>query len=249
MKTFLSFFVLVLLVSCSSHYYLSTANLTYYDLAKVRSEGTPALDSMIRPYRNRLQTEMTREIGFLEVDMVKERPESNMGNWLADMLLVEAQKRVEEKIDFAVQNHGGMRLNFLAAGPIVTGEVYEIMPFDNLVTIIEADGHLTKLFLDHIAEDGGWPISRGLVFQINDSKADSIYINNSKLHMDSIYRFVVPDYIASGGSGSFMLAEGKRQDLGILVRDAFLNHIAEDTERGSTQNAVKEGRIINKANE
>jgi len=41
----------------------------------------------------------------------------------------------------------------------------------------------------------------------------------------------------------------KQRDLGVLMRDAFIDHLKKDMTNGIVQTAVKEGRIINLDNE
>lgn len=235
---------LFFLSACAQSLYVSETSLTYERVSDEQVASDEVLEELIAPYRKDLSVIMDQEIGYLEVDMIKERPESNMGNWLADMFYEEAKAANNGLLDFAIQNYGGIRINSLGKGPISIGKVYEIMPFDNLISIISANGQITKAFLDHIARDRGWPVSKGLAFSIINQQATDILLNGQPLDPDRIYHFALPDYIASGGSGSTMLANGLRKDLNILVRDAFIQHIKRDAANGINQSAQIEGRII-----
>ena len=241
-RIFLSVFF-ILCASCATVTYVSDTSVSYSRVSNETGEKDAALNELIEPYREELSESMDKVIGHLSVEMIKQRPESNIGNWLADMLYDEALAANNGILDFAVQNQGGIRVNGLGAGPLTIGEMYEVMPFDNLVTIISANGRITQEFLDHIAKGRGWPVSKNLSFQIRDEKAVEVLLNGQSLDPDRIYHFALPDYIASGGSGSTMLADGIRKDLNILVRDAFINHIKKDTSEGIDQEASIEGRV------
>ncbi len=231
--------------SCKTTTYVSEADL-YYERVSEASEGVdPEVEDMIEPYRVQLDAVMNEVLGNLEETLTKKRPESNIGNWLADMLYDETKALNGGVLDFAIQNHGGVRVSSLSAGPITRGEVIEVMPFDNKITIITADGKQTQAFLDHIAKGKGWPISQQLRFKIKDKKATEVLINGEPIDMNGTYHFAVPDYIAGGGSGSDMLKGLERKDLNVLIRDCFIDNIKKDTKSGLTQAPVIDGRLVN----
>ena len=237
---------LLLYSACQTTNYLATAEIEYEQVSpQTSSEIDEDIEAMIAPYRNELKATMDQVIGKLEVDLLKERPESNMGNWLADMIYEEAILLNDGVLDFAVQNHGGLRVPSMGAGPITRGEVIEVMPFDNKLAILSGSGQDVQAFLDHIAAGRGWPISSNLKFKIKDSKAIDVEINGEPLDNNKTYHFALPDYIAGGGSGSDMLKDLTRKDFNVLLRDFFVNNIIKDTEAGTHQKPIKEGRIIN----
>lgn len=219
---------------------VQTENIRVADL---QVQADSAVDIMIAPYRSIMESEMNQVIGYLENTMIKERPECTLGNWLADMIHEEAEVITGLNIDFAVQNYGGIRVTSVADGPITVGEIYEIMPFDNLMTIIKASGEELMVFINHMAKSGGWPISAGLNYDIRDDSAVNITISGVPLNNQDRYVFVVPDYIANGGSGSFFLREYEQIPTASLIRDAFITHILKDTQSGINQHAEVTGRI------
>lgn len=200
---------------------------------------------IIDPYKAKLEMEMGETIGLLDHDLHKKKPESTMGNWVADIILKEAQEYYEGNIDFAVQNYGGIRISHLASGPILLGEVYELMPFDNVISVLQCNGADLKIFLDHVAKDGGWPVSQNLQFRISNGMARDILIHGKPIDDSTNYTFALPDYIANGGSGSFFLKDYQRTDLNYLIRDAIIEHIRKAYSQGIDQSARIEGRIKN----
>jgi len=245
----ISVFLLFTLWGCKSTYYVTDTEVEYERVSESSITPDAEVAALLTPYRSQMDAEMNKVIGQLDTLMTKESPESNMGNWLSDMLLEEASLHANEKIDFAVQNSGGIRVPSLAAGPITIGEVFEVMPFDNKISIITADGNGVKEFMDHMAKGRGWPISKGVSYSIKDQTAQSIIINDEPLDLNKTYKFALPDYIAGGGSGSAFLRKYERVDLEVLIRQSFVDHIIRDTESGTTQYARKEGRVINQDHE
>ncbi len=235
-------------LSCRSGYEIvSTVKFERVGEAEVDSDvGTEAV---IIPYRDSLNSIMNEVIGQLSTPLVKQRPESNIGNWLADMMRDEAEIKLGRTVDFAIQNYGGIRVTSLAPGPLTIGEIFEIMPFDNMLVFLEADSAKVHRLFDHIAESGGWPVSKGVSFVIDGDKSTSITLRGEPMRSGATYLFALPDYVANGGSGSFFLKEYDRMDSDIFIRDLFIENIRRDTRAGLSQSPVIEGRIQMKENE
>lgn len=231
------------LTSCKSYSYVSDTHIENERLAESGSGEDSKILTMIAPYRQLLDQEMNEVIGTLDHEMTKKRPESTIGNWLSDMLQEELTQVHRLSIDFSIQNHGGVRISSVAPGDITVGKVYEIMPFDNKLAIITCQGSMIKTLLDHIAKDGGWPISKELRFNINNESADSIHIGGQPLDLNRDYSFALPDYIANGGSGSSFLRGLDRVDLDVYIRDVFLDHLRREGKEGKTQSSVLDQRL------
>ena len=229
--------------------YASDTELSYNRISDEVVEGDQATDAMIAPYREKLKASMEEVIGILEVDLIKERPESNMGNWFADIFYEEANELVDGGIDFAILNQGGLRVTSMSQGPILVGEIFEVIPFDNIVSVLEADGEELLSFFHHIAKGKGWPLSHQVSMKIKDRKATDVLISGKEIQLDKTYTFAVPDYIAGGGSGSKMLKALKRTDYDVLIRELTIIHLREEYQNDISQAPAKEGRIINLDNE
>lgn len=240
--------VLIFLFGCrSADYGLSRS---YIELERVMDEeyhGDRATDEMIKPYREKLEAQMNQVIGELTTDLTKAQPESTLGNWLADMIYDEVREVHGEEVDFALQNQGSIRVPQLAAGPITRGEVFEIMPFDNKITILTMKGDMLQESLDHIAMDGGWPICYSLSMTIADDKATDVMINGEPIDMQRNYTFALPDYVANVNEE--FLKNVERRDLDVMIRDLYIAHIQRETAEGKTQSAKIENRIKIAGNE
>ena len=239
------FFCLVLILTSCSETIWHTADARYerYDVGE-NAGADVEMAEMIEPYKSQLDSKMDIVIGEMEVELIKERVESSIGNWFADIMLEETQRLSTEPVDLAVQNFGGVRSNAIAAGPITIRTVYEVMPFENKMVAVDLSGVELMKLLDRIADYGGWPISRGVSFEIRDGKATNVMLNGSRIEDDKIYRLALNDYIANGGDGTSVFAGKEIYDYDLLVRDAIINHIKRDTEEGVKQLGVKEGRIV-----
>jgi len=148
-----------------------------------------------------------------------------------------------EEIDFALQNYGGLRLAMLPKGDITLGHLYELMPFENYVVIMEGDSALVQQLFDRIAQYGGWPVSRQVRFRIEEGGAVDIFIGGEPLRSGRIYRFALPDYIANGGDRMFFLREVPRKSTALLVREAVIGVLRKWHRQGMHLYPRLEGRI------
>ncbi len=231
---------IILLLSCKTQFAITEkVSITHVSEAYDDDE---AIEGLIRPYREQADEKMNLVIGFLDKNLEKAMPESSLGNWLADMMLDEINARLDLPIDIAIQNHGGIRLNVFSAGDITVGKVFEVMPFDNLVTIMTLDSTGLVSLLDQIAASGGWPISRTVRMEIKAQKSSNVFVHGEPIS-DRKYRVALPDYIANGGNNITFDSNQSRQDLGLLIRDLYIEHITKATADGKIQSAVVDGRI------
>src|SRR5690606_11149141 len=105
-------------------------------------------------------------IGRTDIPLTKAQPESTLGNFVADAQMIVA-KKLDNKVVASVVNYGGIRLNYIAPGELTKGKIFELMPFDNMLTIVEVPGEVLKQFCNHMAKYRGWPVS-GITYTIKE---------------------------------------------------------------------------------
>ena len=204
------------------------------------------IDSTAMPYRQKVEQEMNVNIGSVETVLKKEQPESNLGNWACDAVLEQTELYTGKEVDFAILNYGGLRIGSIAAGNISKGKIFELMPFDNSLVIVEMSGKELPLLLRHMIAKGGWPISSDLKL-VGDKEGNikSVSIKkHSSIDPDKIYRIVTIDYLANGGDNcSFFI--GKNQiETAVFLRDAMIENIEKKHKSGLKINASKDGRFL-----
>jgi 2',3'-cyclic-nucleotide 2'-phosphodiesterase (5'-nucleotidase family) len=183
----------------------------------------PQMEAMLQPYRKAMDSIMNEVIGYSDMPLTKAQPECTIGNFMADAQLQYAQhKYADTKI--SIINYGSIRLPYLAPGGISKAMVFEMMPFDNMVTIVAIPGKTLKQFCNHIAEDGGWPVS-GITFTIKEKKATDILVNKEPVNDQLIYKAVMPDYVANGGDDCDFLQPCKKEYLSVFTRDLLMDYI------------------------
>src|SRR5690606_9997204 len=111
---------------------------------------------MYLPYKQKLEKNISRVISITQEEMVKDKPESNLTNFLGDLLLEEGARTEGlngENInpDISYFNYGGIR-TFLPKGKITVGKIFELMPFENEMVFLKLNGRQVQEFLNDIAE-------------------------------------------------------------------------------------------------
>ena len=157
-----------------------------------------------------------------EADLVKETPNSTLGNFLADAYLWAAKNYIDAKAEVAFMNHGGVRINRLVKGQVTRGQIYEVMPFDNMLVLVEVKGSVLKNYLDRIAQEGGGGGVAGVNMKIQGNKAEVILINGQPLDLDRTYIMVNSDYQVDGGGGFTAFKKLPQNRSTYLQRDAII---------------------------
>jgi len=239
------FLITLGICACTSKTYIADLDnkTTEVDASNIDDASIAAL---IAPYKEEVTEQMVEVIGNLEKKLSKRRPNSNLGNWFADILKDEASVIINDEVDFAMQNYGGIRIPGLSAGELTVGNIFELMPFDNKLLILECDGATVKKLTDRIAEKGGWPISNGLSFTIVDDHSENVMVHGKALDMSATYVAAIPDYIANGGDNCDFLVAMKRVDTEKYVRDVVIEHLRKEHKEGVMQSAEPEKRILRK---
>lgn len=207
--------------------------------------GAPAdtrLQAIIQPYKDSLDKEMNVAIGYADTVLTKSQPESDLGNFMCDLLLKKGRDYYGKPIDFTFLNHGGIRLPGLAQGPVTLGKMIELMPFDNRLVVMQLPGTTVDSLFNYMAAKGGWHIS-GARYKIKEGKAVEIQIQGATLNKSNTYTVVVSDYLAGGGDNCTMLKGRPYTDLRKILRDALIEGVKEMNSRGEHIRSVVDGRI------
>jgi len=201
-----------------------------------------AVIELIEPYKSSLEANMEVEVAYLKEDLVKEQPESNLGNHIAWITHWTAERELKKDIDFAIMNYGGIRVPYVSSGPLRVRDAYQIMPFDNYIVVLELNGADVRQLLDQIAGYGGWPV-HNLTFRISGNTAVDIRVNGNALEADRIYTMAISDYLANGGDDLDILKHFDQTNTNILIRDAIINAWKQAALIGEQVLAVKDGRV------
>ena len=231
MRSVALFIVALAIYSCG------TQQINNYSSGTVEineKQNSTELDSLINPYRLEMEATMSVIIGHTNQALEKFAPESPLGNFSADVMYTAGVKYASKlaEIDsnliknaFCILNFGGIRSS-VNQGDISVGNVYELMPFDNTLTIVQISSIELSKLLDYLKKVNGQPISGAKIDLSGDKK--ELSINGNEYDKESDVLIITSDYLAGGGDKMYFFKNSKNVwNSGILMRDIYIDHIKE----------------------
>jgi 2',3'-cyclic-nucleotide 2'-phosphodiesterase (5'-nucleotidase family) len=208
----------------------------------------PAIKAIVDGYNNQLTEKLSVVIGKALVALDGERAdvrtkETNLGNYVTDWM------RISTGADIAFEDGGSIRVS-IPAGDVTVGSIYNVLPFDNILEILEIKGSTLKVALENSvsaypAQAGAFAQVSGFSFTFDPSKpvgsrVVSITKDGKPMDMDATYKLCVQDFTALGGDGYAMLKGAKVvYQSSEWNRDGLVNYITANPEI----NPTVEGRI------
>ena len=231
--------------SCQRAAYVPTAHFvptTSQPVAKTQAED-PAIAAIIAPYHDKVTAQMTEVLGTAPTPLTKAPGENPLSNFVADLQRERASKELKAPMDLGVMTNGGLRAGF-AAGPITLGSVFELMPFENELVVLDAPGPVIEDLFEYAAHIK-MAVSGATYTVTFDGQPKDIRIGGKLFDVNEnrTYTIAISDYLASGGDNlSFFKALTPRHT-NVLLRTAIADHIRDLTKAGQPITARVEGRV------
>lgn len=214
------------------------SNTTFDTLSKNRpvydsTEDDTQTAKLINPYKAKMSAEMNTYIATVDSPFSNAFFIGNLGRLAADYMLLTANKISEKEFGipchFAISNNGGFRTG-LYPGPITLQQLYEVMPFENELVLVQISGKDVDSLFQYIAKLQGTPAAGfEMVFKKGTTRQQNRYLN-VKLNSQPIhsvndllspsytepldtrrdYLIAVNSYMAVGGDGFTMLKNAKK---------------------------------------
>jgi len=226
-RVFLIYLVAFLLASCSVQYNLQSHSESIYD---VKADNDSTITAMIAPYKIGIDSVMNKVLCISKIEMTKGKPESLIGNFVCDLCL----QQYSNMADICVMNNGGLR-SILPKGEITKGMIFELMPFENELVILELGSDDYIQLLEYITKRGGEPFAGvNIIMDENGTVlSQSLNLNKGKI------RVLTSDYLANGGDKMSFFKDKKQTKVGIKLRDAIINYcVAQDTISSELDNRI-----------
>ena len=209
----------------------------------------PAVTALIDRYDDLSAPRANTVVGAVTADITREQNEageSALGDVIADAQLAATSGADDGGAVVAFMNQGGIREDILHAaagdeadGKLTFGEAFAVQPFgDSLVTMsltgAQIDALLETQFPDPEAGSGRvLQVSDGFSYTWDASQpvgsrvdAAGIAIEGVAIDLDDTYRVTVNSYLADGGSGFHVLAQGIERTGGEIDLDALVAYFA-----------------------
>ncbi|WP_254245106.1 5'-nucleotidase C-terminal domain-containing protein [Hymenobacter sp. BRD67] len=196
----------------------------------------------IKPYHDKVLSQMQEVVGSAPVALTKNAGENTLVNFVADLQRTAASQYFKgETIDLGVMTNGGMRTP-LPAGPITLGNVFELMPFENELVVLDAPGPVVQQLFDYSAAIK-MAVSGATYTVSPDKKPQDIRIGGQPFDPNKTYTIAVSDYLAGGGDNMSFLKAATLRHTGLLLRTCIADHIRALTKAGQPVTATIEGRV------
>lgn len=242
-RTLILFYAAIsLLVGCKTAY---TPQVSHATNISINNEIMPdtAIVAYYTPFKLQLEEEMNRQIGYSThfLSKVRTQPEFLVGNFFADALL-HLGKQIDPETALSLATKDGIRTE-IKQGPITVGSMFELMPFENTITILELKGADVAQLCEFIAKTGGQPIA-GFTMNIKNNLPTDILIAGKPLDINKTYKLVTYDYLANGGDYiTGILNPINRINTSFTVREQLIKYVEEITSKGEKVNTQLDGRI------
>jgi len=200
----------------------------------------PDVEKLLAPYSEKVRA-LSLVIGRLEHPLKKEPVGAgSLGNFVTDGVKAYAEKRLGRPVTLAVTNAGGLRKNQIAAGEIRASDIFELLPFENALMVVEVSGaNLLKLLppLVRDAQSGA-----RLQYRWNDQNRPEFisgklideHGHEQEIDPNKTYTIVTIDYLLKVGGGAYaVLKEAKSvTPLNITIRDAMMEYVKNEAAGG-----------------
>ena len=252
------FALLILFASCNSNkpveYYRGQNIIVHRD--SIIAKNNNYISSFLQPYHDSLTIKMSKPIVSIDTLFSNQYTTGNLGNLTTDYMLELGNNyfkinslqskpnpnNIEQYCDFAVLNNGSLR-NGLSPGNISLGDIFEAMPYENILVIIQLTGAQTDSLFQHIATKNGAYLANATC-TINNDKAENIVINGSRFDSRKYYIVAINDYMLVGGDGYSICKQAKPiWNTGITVREALIQGLQNEYNKTKSINPRPQPRI------
>jgi 5'-nucleotidase len=190
--------------------------------------------AILDPYMQRVNAKRNEPTGIRTAAKITRDyyHESPLGDLLADAI------REAAKADIGFINSGSIRID-LPAGDLVYADVFNVMPFDNYVAVVQMTGAqiAEALRIFNSADRGLLQVSR--LRYTKDMTKDSEHrvtsltlANGQPLDPNALYRVAMPDFLAAGGDGLLPVINAiPKERISVderrTFRDAFIDVVSK----------------------
>lgn len=248
-RSFIILYVILFLFSCNRHLVVREVNTKNISVDSNIGPVDSQLESMVRPYRDSIEHDMSTLVTISSAPLVKGKPESKLTNLVSDILLEAGtayclNQNFNIRPDAAYVNYGGLRAS-LPLGEITVERIFELMPFENEIVLIKISGESFTKMAEKIAARGGEGVA-GMKLGIRNGKISSLTSGGKTIDPTALYWLVTNDYIANGGDQMDMFSDAaERINTRLKIRDVLIQKLTDRYKKEGIIEVKEDGRIFN----
>ena len=170
-------------------------------------------------------------------------PESELSNWLIDIMIAKTAAISGKPVHMGVTNFGGIRAD-MPQGDVILDDLLSMFPFKNYLVYLEHKGSTIRRIIEEMAATR-FQVLGGVRVVVKDGNVKSIEIGGEPLDDDKVYGLVTVSFLLHGGDGLFLandaLSMTEYHDVNVI--DAVLEHVYAETAAGRSLEYKKDGRV------
>lgn len=184
-------------------------------------------------------------IGYATREMPRRGPNCELSNWLTDKMRSEIARLTGKRVDVAIINNGGIRVD-LPQGTVIKDDLVSMLPFKNYLSYVSIKGEDLIYLFDDMARKGMMPFSGAKVVMRDRHTIDTLLVGGKPVDPKRYYGVGTIDFLLDGGD---KLSIGRNaRDLIItncLLIDVMLPYAQSYAERGENiEYVVDDGRFV-----
>jgi 2',3'-cyclic-nucleotide 2'-phosphodiesterase (5'-nucleotidase family) len=195
---------------------------------------------IVHSFDDQIRSEFARVIGEAAADLIRSpNSESNVGDLICDAL------RETSGADIAFQNGGGIRTD-IPKGKITMEQVYTLLPFDNVIAVMDLTGNQIRQILEQnansehaILQISGMNVQYDMTRPVG-SRITDVHIAGGAFEPEKSYRVATNDFLAAGGDQYSTFKDGK----GIVYGGSLREVVAAYLTRHSPVHPEVQKRIV-----
>jgi 2',3'-cyclic-nucleotide 2'-phosphodiesterase (5'-nucleotidase family) len=212
----------------------------------------PAVEKMLAPYSGKVRA-LNAVLGRLDGTLKKDGAGAgSLGNFVTDGIRAYAQAKLGKPVTLVIMNSGGLRKNEISPGELRASDIFELLPFENALVVLEVNGAQLAKLLQVATRDA--QAGARIQFKWNDQNRAEFISGKlvdekgqeQEIEPRKIYTIVTIDYLVRLGSGSYaLLQEAKSMTpLNITIRDSIMDYVKAETAAGRSIRSRIDNRFV-----
>ncbi len=212
----------------------------------------PAVEKMLAPYTEKVRA-LNVVIGRLDGALKKNGAGAgSLGNFVTDGMRAQAKAKLGKPVTLAIMNAGGLRKNEISPGELRASDIFELLPFENALVVLELNGAQLAKLLQVVTRDA--QAGARIHFKWNDQNraefiSGKLVDENGKeqeIDPQKIYTVVTIDYLVRLGTGSYALLQEAKSTtpLNITLRESIMDYVKAETAAGRSIRSRLDNRFV-----
>jgi len=202
----------------------------------------PAATYIIEKYAPQVAS-LQEIVAYSDDEYDKEKPESGLSNFAADVIREMARRYSGEDVDVALTNFGGIRTS-IPKGAVRVYDIYSIFPFDNNIVWFDIKGSDLKSLINRMIGSNRIEAVSGVTIVAEGRKPVSVKVGGKDIDENKMYRFATINFLLDGGDGVSLRDVAQNMvSYDKWIRDAIVEYLKDLTSKNERLVLSTDGRV------